>query len=153
MKRSVATALLAATVLLGASCGGSHSNRAAGPLAGTWQMNVTRAHLLHDPAYAAYGYAADAAGLAKEDAGSYRLVLNHGRLEDIEHLAGGDCHDLGTYRVHGSLFTFRISSGCDAGETWVYRWSTYRGELTFHKAGDKVPPNPTFAPWHMSGGG
>lgn len=118
----------------------------ASPLDGSWQMVVNRGDLLHNPAYGHPPTELD----VKLDAGTYHLRMNRGRYEFNLRGGSGSSHDTGSYSVVGGLVTFRIASGHDAGETWAYRESVYRHQLTFSRApagAPHGPPNLMFAPW------
>lgn len=119
---------------------------AVSPIDGSWQMVVDRGDLLHNPAYGHPPTGLD----VKLDAGTYHLRMNHGRYEFNLRGGSGSSHDTGSYSVVGGLVTFRIASGHDVGETWAYRWSVYRNQLTFSRAPPGAPhgpPNLMFAPW------
>jgi hypothetical protein len=113
-------------------------------------MTVTRADLVGNPAY---GHPPTAQDLSR-DHGTYNLVLDRGRLGWTAAKGDGVSHDSGTYRVTGDLVTFHITGGHDIGETWSYRWSIYRGELTFRPppaSAPQGPPDPMFSRWHRVG--
>jgi TRAP-type transport system periplasmic protein len=116
---------------------------------GSWQMTVNQSQLLGNRAYG-HPVTADDVRL---DIGTYGYVLAkghfHGSLRGP--VVGTPADDTGTYRVNGDLVIFHITGGHDAGETWSYRWSIYRDQLTFSKppaGAPQGPPNPMFAPWH-----
>lgn len=117
------------------------------PIDGSWQMTVNQADLLRNPAYGHPVTAQD----VQPDIGTYRFVFHDGRLHSSilgQHFQG---RDSGTYRLEGDLAIFHITGGHDVGETWSYRWSVYRDQLTFSRppaTAPKGPPNPMFAPWH-----
>lgn len=130
----------------------SSSGGAPTPIDGTWQMTVNQGDLLGNPAY---GHSVTAADV-ELDIGTYRFVFHDGQVRQSVRgpAVGTPPTDTGTYRVDGDLVTIHITGGHDAGETWSYRWSVYRGQLTFRKPPATLPqgpPNPMFAPWHRSG--
>jgi TRAP-type C4-dicarboxylate transport system substrate-binding protein len=119
---------------------------AATPVDGSWRMVVGRGDLAHNPAY---GHPPTEEDL-RLDAGTYRLQLNRGRFVFDLRGSGGSSHDTGSFGVAGALVTLHITAGHDAGETWAYRWSVYRDQLTFARPPSNAPhgpPNPMFAPW------
>lgn len=119
---------------------------AATPVDGSWRMVVDRADLAHNPAY---GHPPTDEDL-RLDAGTYRLQLTRGRFTFDLRGGAGSSHDTGRYSVAGGLVTLRITAGHDVGETWAYRWSVYRNQLTFARppsGAPQGPPNPMFAPW------
>ncbi|MFL5914983.1 MAG: TRAP transporter substrate-binding protein [Gaiellaceae bacterium] len=119
---------------------------AASPIDGSWRMAVDRGDLIHNPAYGHPPTGLD----VTLDAGKYRLRMNRGRYQFNLRGGSGSSHDTGSYSVSGGIVTFRIASGHDVGETWAYRWSVYRNQLTFSRAPPGVPhgpPNLMFAPW------
>jgi TRAP-type transport system periplasmic protein len=131
----------------------STSGRAAAtPIDGSWEMTVRVGDLRGNPAYRAYGFAATEEDF-NLDQGTYRMVLHDGRLRSSLDGQVSHSRDTGAYRIEGDRVIFHITGGHDVGETWVYRWSVYRGTLTFQKpsTGAQGPPNPTFAPWHRVG--
>jgi TRAP-type C4-dicarboxylate transport system substrate-binding protein len=123
----------------------------ATPIDGSWQMTVDQSQLIGNPAY---GHPVTA-GDVRLDIGTYRFVFRDGRVRQSLRgpAVGAPAGDTGTFRVDGDLVTIHITGGHDAGETWSYRWSIYRDELTFRKPPETAPqgpPNPMFAPWHRS---
>jgi TRAP-type C4-dicarboxylate transport system substrate-binding protein len=96
-------------------------------IAGRYTATVTRAELLKNPAFE---YGEDNPG----NYGRYQLELRDGRWKlinfSIDYTSGG------TYTVDASTITLRPAT---TGEVFVFRWSLYRGALTF----TKVSPGPT----------
>lgn len=122
------------------------------PLDGSWQMTVNQSQLIGNPAY---GHPVSAQDV-RLDIGTYRFVFRDGHVRQSLRgpAVGNPASDTGTFRVDGDLVTVHITGGHDAGETWSYRWSIYRDELTFRKPpanAPQGPPNPIFAPWHRVG--
>jgi hypothetical protein len=152
MKRLCAAGLIG--LVLVAGCGGT--KRPAGSIDGAWRVTLTKGQLLGSPAYGHPVTAQD----VRPDVGTYHLVLRDGHFRASWVGPMNDSRDTGTYVVKGDLVTFHITTahdvgGNDFGETWSYRWSVYRNELTFSRppAGASVgPPNQLFAPWHRVGG-
>jgi len=137
-------------------CGGTSASGgvAETPVDGSWVMTTTVSGLERSPAYRAYGFTNPSQDDFRADAGTYRLILQKGKLRSSVTSSAGYSADTGTYRIEGDRVIFHITGGHDIGETWVYRWSIYRETLTFRKpqTGAEGPPNPTFAPWHRAGG-
>jgi TRAP-type transport system periplasmic protein len=117
------------------------------PIDGSWQMTVTQGDLLGNPAYGQPVTAQD----VQPDVGTYRFVFHDGRLHSSILGQAVQGRDSGTYQLEGDLVVFHITGGHDLGETWSYRWSVYRDQLTFSRPPANArhgPPNPMFAPWH-----
>jgi TRAP-type C4-dicarboxylate transport system substrate-binding protein len=117
------------------------------PIDGSWRMTVNQTDLLGNPAYDQHVTPQD----VRLDIGTYRFDFRAGRLHLSVDGPAVHGHDAGTYRLEGDLAVFRITGGHDVGETWSYRWSVYRDQLTFSRppaTAPKGPPNPMFAPWH-----
>ena len=132
------------------SCASAKQPRqqALSPLDGAWQMSVTRGDLIGNAAYDAGHPTAEDLRL---DQGVYRLVLHRGHAWSSIRRNALDQHETGSFTVRGGTVQFHWSNGNDAGETHTYRWSIYRGLLTFRRAPAGypfAPPNPLFAPWH-----
>jgi TRAP-type C4-dicarboxylate transport system substrate-binding protein len=150
LKRSVSTDTPVACARSGVSAGATTK-----ALDGTWTMTVDRADLVGNRAYKAWAtYRGLPPGPTEEDyaldAGAYRLELHAGRAVNSLRAREEAAHETGVFKVKGNLVVFTWANGNDAGETWTYRWSIFRGALTFsppppgHEIG---PPNPMFAPW------
>lgn len=130
--------------------------QAASPLDGAWEMSVGRGDLLGNPAYKVLSDSAvhPTPEDLRLDVGDYRLVLHSGHAWFGHRSSAEVAHETGVYTVRGAIVQFRWLNGNDAGETHTYRWSIYRGLLTFRRppAGyQSGPPNPIFAPWHHVG--
>lgn len=94
---------------------------AAGPLDGTWEWAVTKAELR--------AVGETPTGIAN-NAGRWRLVVDHGRFE-LRGLDAGDVYR-GIFLVRGDRVVARIDGarGTDpAWPTWQYAWSLYRDQL------------------------
>jgi hypothetical protein len=132
------------------STASNSGTQAASPLDGVWEMTVSRADLIGNPAY---GHPASDEDLAL-DVGRYRLEVHDGRTRFD--LVGAVEHswDTGVYSVQNHTVVFRQTAGHDVGETWAYSWSIYRDTLTFRRAPASYqtgPANPMFKPWHRVG--
>jgi TRAP-type C4-dicarboxylate transport system substrate-binding protein len=123
---------------------------------GTWQMTVTASQLRGNPAYKIYGFYNPPPSAYTNDAGTYRFSFHNGHMQSSLVNANGTSRDTGTYTVRGNRLTIHNLAGHDIGETDMYVWSLYNGELFLSKPphqpdGHGGPPNPTFAPWHRVG--
>ena len=123
-------------------CGAS-STAGAGrsePIDGTYHSTITRAQLLSNPT-------SDAGEDNTSNYGHFTLTLGDGRFSwsgSVDGIPEG-----GTAAVSADRVTLRPTYPLDAtGQQWVYRWSLYRGVLSF----TKVTPGPTFLvvhPWRQ----
>jgi TRAP-type C4-dicarboxylate transport system substrate-binding protein len=110
------------------------------PINGTYHSTVTRAQLLSDPT-------ADPGEDNTSNYGHFTLTIGDGRFRWSGSLDG--IPEGGTAAVSGDRVTLRPTYPADAtGQQWVYRWSRYRGVLSF----TKLTPGPTFLvvhPWRQ----
>jgi TRAP-type C4-dicarboxylate transport system substrate-binding protein len=120
--------------------------RAATPLDGTWEMRVSQDFLVrHHPSY----LPPPTHEAILLDSGWYRYVLRRGRITYTHRAPLIYVHSTGMFRVRGSTFEIVYTGGHDAGEPELrFRWSLYRGSLTFRPIGRRVPAETTLAPWH-----
>jgi TRAP-type C4-dicarboxylate transport system substrate-binding protein len=121
---------------------------AASVIDGTWKMSVTPDYLIHHhPSY----LPPPPPEALKLDSGSYRFELRHGRVEYAHRAPLIQVHSTGVFAVRGDTIVFVWTGGHDAGEgPNRYRWSLYRGALTFRPIG-RVPAEFGLAPWHRTG--
>ena len=110
------------------------------PIDGTFHSSVTRAELLSNPKFEP----------GEDNSGNYghfTLTIGAGRFRWSGSLDG--IPEGGTAAVSGDRVTLRPTYPADAtGQQWVYRWSRYRGVLSF----TKVTLGPTFLvvhPWRQ----
>jgi TRAP-type C4-dicarboxylate transport system substrate-binding protein len=110
----------------GGSSTGSATKTTATPLDGVWKVTYTRDELL-----AAHP---DPSEDLPDNYGHFTLKLHRGDFSTI----GGSSRTAaasGTYVVNGDTIAFHQ----DPGAVWRYRWSVYRGTLTFKKLGGQEP--------------
>jgi TRAP-type C4-dicarboxylate transport system substrate-binding protein len=110
------------------------------PIDGTYHSTVTRAQLLSNPKF---GPGED----NTSNYGHFTLTIGGGRFEwrgSVDGIPEG-----GTATIRADRVIFRPTYPADAlGEEFTYRWSRYRGVLSF----TKVTPGPTFLvvhPWRQ----
>ena len=114
----------------------------ASPIDGVYRSTVTRAELLRNPAY-------ESGEANASNYGTFTLTFAKGQFEWTGAESG--IPEGGTFTVDGHhRVTIRPTHPSDvAGEEDVYRWSTYRGLLSFRK----VTGGPTLLvvhPWRPS---
>jgi TRAP-type transport system periplasmic protein len=134
MKRAERTAAVPHLGTCTRGTGTTGGARGQALIAGRYTATVTRAELLDNPAFE---YGEDNPG----NYGKYRLELRDGRWTlinlSIDYTSGG------TYTVDASTITLRPAT---TGEVFVFRWSLYRGALTFTKV--SAGPTPFVVhPW------
>jgi TRAP-type C4-dicarboxylate transport system substrate-binding protein len=123
-------------------CGG---NATAGtgqssPIDGTYHSNVTRAQLLSNPKF-------EPGEDNPSNYGRFTLTIGAGRFQ--WHGSADGIPEGGTATVRGDRVTLIPTFPADqTGQQFIYRWSRYRGVLSF----TKVTPGPTFLavhPWRQ----
>jgi TRAP-type C4-dicarboxylate transport system substrate-binding protein len=123
-------------------CGTSSaaSTSQSSPIDGTYHSTVTRAQLLSDPKF-------EPGEDNPSNYGQFTLTIRGGRFEWRGSADG--IPEGGTASVRGDHVTLQPTFPPSAlGQTWVYRWSRYRGVVSF----TKVTPGPTFLvvhPWRQ----
>ena len=123
-------------------CGTSSaaSTSQSSPIDGTYHSTVTRAQLLSNPKF-------EPGEDNPSNYGQFTLTIRGGRFEWRGSADG--IPEGGTASVRGDRVTLQPTFPPDAlGQTWVYRWSRYRGVLSF----TKVTLGPTFLvvhPWRQ----
>jgi len=125
------------------------SHAAASTLDGDYVMMLTDADI------EAAGDTPDSA--VPENYGEFRLVLDHGRYAFNQRNPPACTWGYGTYLVQGDLITLSFIGGGGVspnnavnkpGELFEYRWSLYRGRLTWIAVPGAVSPaNLTAEPW------
>lgn len=115
------------------------------PIDGRYTVRTTAKELLAagSPDAPAYNY------------GTFEMTLDRGRFTQRQPLG---YTAVGTYTVAGDTVTLTYTSGAGgpganrAGETFDYRWSLYRDQLTFAAVAGKVSPETFRAkPWRRLG--
>jgi hypothetical protein len=130
------------------SCTSGVAGGASGPspIDGTWTMTVARQNLVGNPAYGRTPTDDD----LRLDAGAYRFTVRRGQFEFWLRGPVTRSHDVGTAKIKDAAIVLHIARGHDIGETWSYRWSLYRGRLTFRLPVVRAtagPPNMMFEQW------
>jgi len=112
-------------------------------LDGTWKMSASQDYLIrHHPRY----LPPPTHEALLLDSGWYRLRLDHGRFEAWHGAPLIYKDSTGFFGLRGNTIVLTYTGGSDAGGTWRYRWSLYRGALTLRPVG-RTPAELGVAAW------
>jgi TRAP-type C4-dicarboxylate transport system substrate-binding protein len=112
---------------------------------GSWEMEVSADYLIrHHPKY----LPPPPPEALRLDSGWYRFTFRKGRVSAWHRAPAIRTHSTGEFAVDGDTVVFRYTGGHEAGAAPTrYRWSLYRGALTFRPLGG-AQAEPGLAPWH-----
>jgi TRAP-type transport system periplasmic protein len=94
---------------------------------GVYRTSFTRDDLVQSPLLM------DAGEINDENWGDFTLTLDRGGVTFTQRNDRKSTSTSGTFTVKGDVLSLRFTTGVNAGETFAFRWSLYRGTLEFER--------------------